>query len=585
MFNLKKSGIAAVAVTAVAAMLGSFGLAAPALADETATTADATGSITVNEVQGGATVTAYKIIDINYDRTTLQPLSPQYTWDDAVASWVEGYDSTNGVDYIGKDNAVTSDYAKLQNDLSGAPKKDGSYSSDIAKFYDQLSNALGKGKLALVPAGSATAAGAEDSTTVVLDKLPVAGYFVKITNKGGNTEGNVGSTVADYSYRPVAVTVGLDQEDGKPWEVVNATINAKRSKANIDKSVNENSSDHNSGKNEQDTGSDTVGIGSDVRFDLRSDVPVFPKDAIEKKYVIVDTMDNALTPKYGDTFKVWGYNDNKFPTDGSDEKNVLTAGTDYTLTEEKATDLDGNAVTWRLDFNYENIRKYDYIHVEYHATVNENAKVDTAIPNQAKLQYTNNPYEENSHRTIPDEVKLYTFGIKVLKQFYDNGKLVTGTLPKGAEFAVYRGAGSTTKLEFVKQGDNYRPKTDKDAASAVVTDLPVDSTGHIHVYGLNKGSYELEETQAPTGYAKLAGRIAVTITPQKNANGEYTGGVDGEDSKVEGETPEVGFVSTVAGNSRGWLPKTGSAGMVVMTVAGVLLVAAGVTVLARKRRA
>lgn len=580
MFSLKKSGIAAVAVAAVAAMLGSFGLAAPAMAADTPNGATTDkGSITVNNVQGGATVTAYKVINVNYtnegtaEAPSYVPATPEYTWDDGVAKWVH----ENYPEYIGTENVVSNKYANLNDDLSGAPDKNGNYSSDIAKFYDGLSNAVGNGDVKLTEAAHDTVEGTADANTVTLKDLTVAGYLVKITNKSDNTEsnGNNPGVVADYSYRPVVVTVGFSQAEGEPWKIADATIDAKRSKATIDKSINEQNEDgHNSGKDQTDTGSDTVGIGSIVTYDTRSNVPVFPKDAIEKKYVIADTMDKALTPNYTNE------GDHKFIVYGVDDKGTETeigegASNDYyTLTTENAKDLDGNAVTWLLDFNYEKVRQFDKIHVQYTATVNEKAIVGEPIYNNVKLQYTNNPYEKNSHRTVPDKVKVYTFGIKVLKQFFENGVLQKDNLPAGAEFAVYK-QGGDNELSFVKDDKGYyRPAKSGEAG---VTSLPVDSAGHLRVYGLNKGTYELEETKAPAGYIKLNGRVSVTINPQKDDDGDFNGHVEGES--------EVGFVSTTVDNTKGWLPKTGSAGMVVMTVAGVLLVAAGVTVLTRKRRA
>ncbi|NEG95634.1 hypothetical protein CS006_09280 [Bifidobacterium primatium] len=580
MFHLKKGGLRAVAVAAAVATLGSLGLAAPAMAaDATPNGAETNqGSITVKNVQGGATVTAYKVIDVNYknlgtaDNPSYVPTTPQYEWNAAVVQWVKDYDTENGVDYIGDNNAVTDQYAALPSDTSGAPKADGSYSSKIAKFYDKLSAAVGRGEVRLTSSKAVTVGGTADATTVTLDGLEVGGYLVKITNTSGNTEG-VG-TVADYSYRPVVVTIGFSQEGTGPWTIANAEIDSKRDKATIDKSVNEDTSGHKTGEGEKNTGSDTVGIGSVVTYNVRSDVPVFPKDAIEKNYVIADTMDKALTPNYTNSgshkFKVYGVDSNGKETPlGEGASNEY-----YTLTTTDAKDLDGKAATWVLKFDYEKIRQYSKIHVEYTATVNEHAVVASPIKNSVKLQYTNNPYEQDSHRTVPDEVKVYTFGIKVHKVFIENGVEKTDNLPEGAEFAVYKD-GASTPLQFVKTADGeYRLA--KAGETGTVTSLPVKD-GYLKVTGLDDGKYQLEETKAPAGYVKLEGKQDVTITPVKDdASGEYTGA-------VSAPTDEIGFVSTEVKNTKGMLPQTGSVGMVLMTVAGVLLIAGGVTVLRRRR--
>lgn len=59
--------------------------------------------------------------------------------------------------------------------------------------------------------------------------------------------------------------------------------------------------------------------------------------------------------------------------------------------------------------------------VEYSATVNEKAVVkvdattDNKLDNKAYLIYNNNPYTENGYREIPDEERVYTYGIQVTK--------------------------------------------------------------------------------------------------------------------------------------------------------------------------
>ncbi|WP_412733750.1 hypothetical protein [Clostridium perfringens] len=57
--------------------------------------------------------------------------------------------------------------------------------------------------------------------------------------------------------------------------------------------------------------------------------------------------------------------------------------------------------------------------LEYQATLNENALVDTKAnagnPNDITLEYTNNPDVENSNKTINDKVTSYTWGFGVKK--------------------------------------------------------------------------------------------------------------------------------------------------------------------------
>ena len=71
------------------------------------------GTISLTNMENGATATAYKIIDVAYDYadgTTdayEAPLYPEFFWVDSVAEWVRTYDSS----YIGTDNSVQETYA------------------------------------------------------------------------------------------------------------------------------------------------------------------------------------------------------------------------------------------------------------------------------------------------------------------------------------------------------------------------------------------------------------------------------------------------------------------------------------------
>ena len=73
-----------------------------------------TGTITINGLttDAGTTVTAYKVIDVNFDHENQQPTEPVYTWTEEMADYLMGNGAEEYGHYIDteNDNAVTDAY-------------------------------------------------------------------------------------------------------------------------------------------------------------------------------------------------------------------------------------------------------------------------------------------------------------------------------------------------------------------------------------------------------------------------------------------------------------------------------------------
>ncbi|PWW84585.1 isopeptide-forming domain-containing fimbrial protein, partial [Clostridium perfringens] len=114
---------------------------------------------------------------------------------------------------------------------------------------------------------------------------------------------------------------------------------------------------------------------------------------------------------------------------------TFVENTDYTVKSNKNSD---GTTSIEIDFVYDNIKAYSTVGLtlEYQATLNENALVDTKAnagnPNDITLEYTNNPDVENSNKTINDKVTSYTWGFGVKKVDSED---ITKDLA-GAEFSV-----------------------------------------------------------------------------------------------------------------------------------------------------
>ena len=114
--------------------------------------------------------------------------------------------------------------------------------------------------------------------------------------------------------------------------------------------------------------------------------------------------------------------------------------------------------------------------------------------------------------------------------------------------------------------------------------------------GLGAGTYELEETKAPTGFNALSGKITVVITCELpdtiDPAGDnpcvwkyYVSGAVTDGSASAPITSKDGFISITVENKQGaMLPSTGGVGTTIFTIAGLALMIGAIFMLAKKNR-
>lgn len=332
-----------------------------------------------------------------------------------------------------------------------------------------------------------------------------------------------------------------------------------------------------------------VNIGDKVYFELTGTLPENLSSYVKYSYQFHDQLSDGLTfnndvkvtidrKDYTDEFVISAKDDDN-ASDFSDGCNLHISCADLLAIKDQS----GTAV----------VSKDSKIVVTYTATLNSDAEIgNPGNPNKVKLEYSNNPYDDGTGKTPDDEVVVFTFGLNVDKvDAATKNEQTSGydTKLKDAEFVLYRVAADGSN-EYVK----YETKTVNDAeqqrVSGWTTDktkasvLTSDENGNFKLYGLDAGTYYLEETKAPAGFNLLKNPIKIEIKAVYGVN-ESTGEkavteltavvtVSEEgDSVTNTGNPADGTVSLIVENNSGIeLPSTGGMGTTIFYAVGVVLI-------------
>ena len=368
------------------------------------------------------------------------------------------------------------------------------------------------------------------------------------------------------------------------------------------------------------SGAEDSPIGKQVSFHLKAQTPLNMEGYEKYKMVFHDDLSDGLTFDK-DSVEVFVGNDV-----------TPIANTLYTLTH-PVDDCSKDGAGYTCDFHVtiENVMTVpgyapgcDVI-VKYKATLNENALIDEANPNDFRLEYSNNPNWDPDDPTSPPEptgvtpwkrVKVYSTQVEIRK--------VDGTtdLPlQGATFTL-EGASQQkvkiTKNEFVEFDpaaeptetkywklldgtyttmDPATPEIDQSLYASTTTvykvsgttvtweettlsDVKVEATvgpdGTVKFGGLGEGVYTITETKTPDGYNGLKEPMTLTIVfheAEERFEYSWTGGALGSGASI-----------TVDNMKGSVLPETGGIGTTLFYAIGGLMVAAAVVLLVTKKR-
>lgn len=217
------------------------------------------------------------------------------------------------------------------------------------------------------------------------------------------------------------------------------------------------------------------------------------------------------------------------------------AGCDFEVVFENINDIAG-------------VTKDTVFEVTYQAKLTEAAVLRNL--NTVTLEYSNDPYNEDSTGTTSDAAAVYTYKLVIDKK----AESETGADLAGAGFTLFKMVGGNEEQigeELYSNG------------------TLIQFTWN----GLDDGTYVLKETKVPAGYNKMAD-LTFTVEAEHNFDEVTTLAADTMDT-----TPTTGLITDVVVNNSGTvLPETGAAGTMWLIIGGaVLVMLAGVFMITRKK--
>ena len=310
----------------------------------------------------------------------------------------------------------------------------------------------------------------------------------------------------------------------------------------------------------------TIKVGDTAYFKIE----VTDSKGTDKKVVVHDTMDNALTLDIG-SFAVKVDDTDVAVANYTIKVNSATTvpkkGTNSANNFFQATISDG--CTFEIEFTdsfIQGLEENEKIVITYEAELNQNAvTVDPFQVNKTHIDYS----EQN---TVEKEVTVKTYEGDLVKTDSDHKVL------DGATFKMYDAATGGTEYQLVMVGTATAPATTTGVymiKSSEVTGTAVEKliplNGKLTIKGLENGSYYFEEVDVPTGYNGLTERAVLTI---EDANNSAT---------INSDTYASGGVEVI-NQSGAELPSTGGIGTTIFYIVGaILVVGAGIVLVTRRR--
>lgn len=510
-----------------------------------------THSITITNTNSnisinGRTYSAYKLFDSTHNGDAYaytMSTSSQFYSDELVSGTVTTGSLAELLKTYFTFTAVAGDASKVNVEPKGTFGD-----TEVRAFADKIQPFL----ISKTPTASETAT--SETVTISLDGEGAGtGYYI-VTGDAVPTDPNGSQTVAS--------AVIITNED--PSQV----INPKAGIPTLDKKITAVSEGETvvSGAVLDNAGKAAVAkVGSTVSYELDSIVPDL-RGYSDYTFTFGDTISDGLD-YVKDSFKL--------KINGEE----VTGITPSFVNEDKRFTFT-IPMTTLSQYNPE-----DSIVLTYDATVNRNSLKYDYVNNTADLEYSNSPYDDTTNETPKKETYVININIDVDKV----AKTVDGKKLAGAEFILYRivDKGDKKEEEYYKWDNNVVTWTTKAQADKFTTGENGKLTQQIR--GLDKGTYYLVETKAPTGYNLIKDPIEITISVKEKdgkviytSSATVTNGTINLEEKQNASQPVA--TETVVNNSGTVLPSTGGTGTTIFYILGsILVIGAGILLITKRR--
>ncbi len=320
---------------------------------------------------------------------------------------------------------------------------------------------------------------------------------------------------------------------------------------------------------------DNVNIGDTVTYTVTFKTSVYYGAGADAKKIISYTITDTLPDFLASTEVKSVVIDN----DG----NTGTTGDQTSLTPAPQFSDKKIVIDWYDEAN--NTFLYDNgatVTITYSAVVTDSAAIDgEGNTNTVTLQWTTEGSANPEPNTLTASEIIYTYAI-ALKKVDQKGNPLTGAT---FEFPFYVKENADTDGAYIYAGTT--------AGAGLTNQITTPDDGVITVKGVAEGTYNITETEAPSGYNKLAAPVSVTAVKTGETATHTTIYLDDKGNIVNTETStkveiinnDIAATAIVVVNKTGTeLPSTGGVGTTVFyIVGGVLLVGAGVLLVVRKR--
>lgn len=325
-----------------------------------------------------------------------------------------------------------------------------------------------------------------------------AGYWLFLTNSVAEGSNN---SSKDVFTSPVYAVV-----DG----VADKVVTPKKSVPTVDKKIV-------SVRGDKELDASDSHVGQEVTYNLYGTVADNYDTYGMYFYKFSDQLSKGLTLETGFTATLYANKD--LAQADINHANGTDVTSSFTQSAEPADPATGTkTTTWTCE-NLKSVKRVaagSCIVVSYKAKINSEATVgdNAGNTNTVKLEYSNNPMTSDTGTTVPDEVKTYTYGLKLNKVDLGTEK----ALPDAKFTIKVKAAADSNLMGKYVQSDG----TLGDDAHKFTT----GDDGAIAVKGLGAGTYTVEETDAPENYDKVA-PFDFTIKSKSES------GTSGESSNVE----------------------------------------------------